>query len=152
MRYGHFTVTVEVWLQCRILFYVECGHFPPLWTRRHVRKVSSKQSQTEERFPKDLYKTIATQPKNEGNGDPDCNAHPTLKRPGTQGRVFHPLRMILIDFGYHFWPHWILKGSQNRSFSHKISIKKVKTMTRSGSRKNTEVAWTFNAKARGPER
>ena len=54
----------------------------------------------------------------------------------TQGRVFHSSMMLLRNFGWHFGPHWILKGSKNRSFSQKINIQIGKTMTRSGSWKN----------------
>ena len=92
-------------------------------SKKHLHNYSKPRlykSRTKEKTcPKGLCKTIANRSQNKGNCGPDRNPHPVL----TLRRVFRPLRIIFMDLCCPFGPHWILKGSQNQSFSHKIVIK-----------------------------
>ena len=90
-------------------------------SKKHLHNYSKPRlykSRTKEKTcPKGLCKTIANRSQYKGNRGPDRNPHPVL----TPGRVFRPLRILFMDLCCPFGPHWILKGSQNLSFSHKIS-------------------------------
>ena len=73
--------------------------------------------------------------------------------PGAQQmRRTDVFRRHLADLGSNFGAHWISKGSNNRTFLYKISIKSSEKVSRKVSWKNRFWGWIWDAKMGGLEK